>query len=30
MVLIGCGLSLKGVTRVDQEGPSGEGVLSLV
>ena len=30
VVLIGCGLSLKGVTAVDQEGPPGEGVLSLV
>ena len=25
MVLNGCGLSLEGVTRVDQEGPPGEG-----
>ena len=25
VVLIGCGLSLEGVTRVDQEGPPGEG-----
>ena len=29
VVLIGCGLSLKGVTAVDQEGPPGEGVLKL-
>ena len=26
VVLIGCGLSLEGVTGVDQEGPPGKGI----